>query len=75
MDATVEEDGGVTEGEEVAGASYFLARAKGSYCHYVLHGEWEVFEAAGAVATRGVSVVLSVACVLVMMGWRICWLS
>ena len=37
MDAAVEEDGGAAEGEEVAGAAYFLAGAEGGYGHDVFH--------------------------------------
>lgn len=37
MDTAVEEDGGAAEGEEVAGAAYFLAGAEGGYGHDVFH--------------------------------------
>mmetsp|Transcript_30698 Transcript_30698/g.64073 ORF Transcript_30698/g.64073 Transcript_30698/m.64073 type:complete len:101 (+) Transcript_30698:34-336(+) len=37
VDAAVEEDGRGAEGQEVAGAAYFLAGAEGGYGHYVFH--------------------------------------
>lgn len=37
VDAAVQEDGRGAEGQEVAGAAYFLAGAEGGYGHYVFH--------------------------------------
>ena len=37
VDAAVEEDGGGAEGQEVAGAAYFLAGAEWCYGHDVFH--------------------------------------
>jgi len=33
VDATVEEEGGAAEGEEVTGSTNLLAGAEGGYCH------------------------------------------